>query len=573
MAGQIRIELFSGLKVREGERVVARFPTRKTASLLGFLAYYSRHRHPREVLIELLWPESDLDAGRKSLGVALSALRQVLELGREESGRVLLADRLTVQLSPERVTTDVAELEAALAAATRARDPAERESRLLRAVELYTGELLPGLYEEWIPREGEWLRDRVLDALTELARLAERDGRTEAALAHTRRAVALDPIREETHREMMRLLGGLGRVPEALRQYRDMEEILRRELEIHPSAVSRELAEALRSGRVSTLHTDHRPPPPEPTAPRLPAYWTSFLGRAEEMDALREALRPGEARVVTLTGPGGSGKTRLAREAAQAVAEWYSGAAWFVALADLADAERLPGAIARSIDAPLGQGTNPLAATIEILAGRPALLVLDNFEQLLPSGAAYLRSLLERLPALVCLITSRRRVGLTGERELAVSPLAAAESVQLFLDRARSARPDFQLTPQNRQAVLTLCERLEGVPLALELAAARARVLTPEQMLEQLAAQPLQLLHANGDREARHRSLDAAVGWSYRLLPGRTRLFFAALSVFHGGWSLEAAEAVWQGPDTLDLLVELHDCSMIQAEPDGGRMR
>src|SRR5207244_3504492 len=221
---------------------------------------------------------------------------------------------------------------------------------------------------------------------------------------------------------------------------------------------------------------------------------------------------------------------------------------------------------------------------------QPSLLVLDNFEHLVEEGASVVQALLERLPSLKCLVTSRQLLGLSGEREFAVPPLQTPagapaagrphappapfaleqlslyESVQLFIDRAQIVKPDFQVTNRNAAAVAELCNRLEGIPLALELAAARAQVLTPGQMLYQLAHRFEFLVSRKRDGAKRHQTLHAAMDWSYRLLTPELQRFFARLSVFRGGWTLEAAEAVCEEPLALDYLAQLRECSLVLAE-------
>ncbi len=291
-------------------------------------------------------------------------------------------------------------------------------------------------------------------------------------------------------------------------------------------------------------------------------------------------------RIVTLTGPGGTGKTRLAIEAAARVAPEVDDAVWFVQLADVDDPDRILDVVRDVVGAPAGD----LPAIVRILATlgtRSALLVLDNFVQLLPAGASVIRALVESAPGLACLVTSRRVLGVSGEREVVVEPLAAPslvsgdtlkrlshyESVQLFVDRARAVRPDFQITRHNALLIAELCRRLEGIPLAIELAAARAHVLSIAQMLERLDERLDGLATRRADAPARHRTLRAAVEWSDRLLAPEPRRLFVMLSVFRGGWSLESAEAVSGLPSALELLSELRESSLVVSEERGGEMR
>ncbi|MGD2174363.1 MAG: tetratricopeptide repeat protein [Candidatus Brocadiaceae bacterium] len=312
---------------------------------------------------------------------------------------------------------------------------------------------------------------------------------------------------------------------------------------------------------------------------RIPSSLTAFFGREGEMSRLEALLTQEHRRLVTLTGPGGSGKTRLAREACARMSEAFDGAVWFVPLQDVSDPDLIGDAILEALQLSRLPHLEPLEQAVAALSQRASLVVLDNYEQLVEGGTAVVAELLERCPALQCLVTSRERLNLTGERELSVLPLPVPEeeqhveelkglaSVRLFVDRAQAAHGEFALARHNAEAVAELCRRLEGIPLALELAASRAAVLTPSQMLEGMEDRFAFLVSRKRDVPERHRTLAAAMDWSYALLQPELQRFFARLAVFRGGWTAEAAEKVSGEADALDRLLQLRECSLVLAEP------
>jgi predicted ATPase len=344
------------------------------------------------------------------------------------------------------------------------------------------------------------------------------------------------------------------------------------------------------------------PPRANPAHPTsLPPYLTHFFGRVAELARLGEMLRTdpapdgdgdtGAVRLLTLTGPGGTGKTRLAVETAARLAEPLAGAVWFAGLSELTDPALIVPTVRGAMGLPNQPGADPFEQVSAALSRQPSLLVLDNFEQLVEAGGpAVVRDLLARAPTLSCLVTSRQVLGLAGEWEFPVGPLPTppaweqtpeglmeVEGVRLFADRARASRPDFQVTRSNARAVAELVSHLEGIPLALELAAARAAVMSPAQMLGQLANRLDFFASRQREVVARHRTLRAAIDWSYQLLTPELRRFFARLSVFRGGWTAEAAEQVCGEPvggsaadPALDLLEQLRECSLIVAEESPG---
>jgi len=282
MDARCRVELLGGLRVQQGERTISRFRTQKTAALLAYLAYHLGRDHPREVLAELLWPWATPTAGRESLSTALASLRRQIEPPGLPKGAVLKSDRFSVQLNPDAATTDVAEFQGALQAAERAGNEAERVQALTEAVGLYRGPLLPGYYQDWIAPEQERLAELYLQTVLRLTKALEETGELEAALDHARRAVAADPLREEAHREVIRLLI-VARQPEAaLKQYEELARVLKEELGEEPSEAVQRLGERLQAVKGAAPVTREkaaepaRVPPPR-TRKALPTGTVTFL--------------------------------------------------------------------------------------------------------------------------------------------------------------------------------------------------------------------------------------------------------------------------------------------------------
>jgi predicted ATPase/class 3 adenylate cyclase len=303
----------------------------------------------------------------------------------------------------------------------------------------------------------------------------------------------------------------------------------------------------------------------------LPGEVTALVGRAAELEGLREALDG--SRIVTLTGPGGSGKTRLALGLARAVAGRFPHGVWFVDLAALRDPALLESAIAVTLDVRESPERTVADALAAHLRDRTLLLLLDNLEQLLPEAADVVSRLVRGAPELRVLVTSRERLRIAGERDHPVPPLDVAAGVDLFEARARSHRPDLVLTDEARVAVVAICERVGGLPLAIELAAARIRYLSPAVILERLG-HSLDLAGGARDVPERQRTLRGAITWSHDLLTDEERRLFRRLAVFAGGWTLDAAGPVADpdgdlGIDLADGLESLADKSLIRVDPGG----
>lgn len=605
---QIRIELFGGLRLVRADRVIDRFRTHNAAALLAYLALNLNRRCSRDELLDLLWPDSDVDAARGLLRTTLSYLRRPLEPPGVPFNTVLVADRSCAQLNPAIVSTDFAEFVAAREAAANPSAPDGELTHLASAVRLYSGELISGYYDEWIAPHRERAAEAYLASLKRIVRLFTEKRDYSSAIDHLHRMLAVDALDERVYRDLLALYSATGQTARGLKYFDQFVLRMRDELNASPSPEICSLAEKLREAAPRPVATTHSPavPPPAPVTPtafsvgpnaaeapavcRVPLIPTAFFGREDELVKLQKLTAGGsqastDRRLITVTGPGGVGKTRFAVEACRTLVPAFEGGAWFVPLEDVREPHSIPDEIARALRIRAVEGISAYDQLIDALSGKRTLLAIDNFEQLVVGGASVVSSLLRALPQLSVLVTSRRSLELPEERELPLKPLSVPAAdlspeemmrypgVQLFADRVQHVRPEFQLSQRNAADVAALTARLEGIPLALELAAARSRTLTPAQILEYLAGGLEHLVNRRAEKDGRHRSLWAAIQWSYQLLTPQLRQAFARLSVFQGGWSLDAAAAVLPEMDAADILDQLSADSLIVAEEHEGIMR
>ncbi|MEA2478919.1 MAG: hypothetical protein QOJ07_841, partial [Thermoleophilaceae bacterium] len=401
------------------------------------------------------------------------------------------------------------------------------------ALALWRGPALADLaFEDFAQSEIARLEELRLSALEERFERELADGRHADVVSELAAAVRTYPLRERLAGQLMLALYRAGRQAEALAVYRDGRATLVEELGLEPGEEVSALQRRILVHDPALMRDGLR------TA--LPASLTSFVGRRRELEQVRAlVVRPG-VRLLTLTGVGGMGKTRLALEAARAVAGRFADGAHFVPLAAVARAEFLPHAIAQALALDQGRGQSIDDALRAFLAERELLLVLDNLEHLL-DATPLATELLAAAPGLTILATSRTHLNLYGETEYAVPPLLAREdAVALFADRAAAVRPDFAVSDM----VAEICARLDGLPLAIELAAARVRTLAPAEILARLDRRLELLTGGPRDVPARQRTLRDTLLWSYELLAPVEQRLFARLAVFAGGWSVAAAESV-----------------------------
>lgn len=583
----MRVWMFGGFRVSVGFRTIEqdRWRLKKAANLIKLLALSPRHRLHREQMMNLLWPSSGRRAASNNLRRTLHAARRTLDP--EAGSRYLVSKDESLLLCPRNdLWVDVVAFEEAAATARHARDPAAYRA----AVELYAGELLPeDRYEQWAESRREEVRHLYLSLLIESAGLYEERGEHERGLEVLQRVMAEEPTLEEAHAGLMRLHAISGRSRDALRQYERLREVLSQELVAEPGTTTRQLREDIAAGRFPPVQRAGLPQGDLPEADKhnLPAPRTSFVGREREMLEVKRELAM--TRLLTLTGAGGSGKTRLAQEVARDLVGVYRNGVWLVELAPLTEGTLVPQVVSGALGVQEQPG-QPLVETLaEALRSKEMLLVMDNCEHLVEAAASLVDTLLNFCPRLRVLATSREALDVAGEVRWIVPSLSAPASrssptaeelegyasARLFVERASDRHPGFVANTENARAVAEICQRLDGVPLAIELAAARVGALSVEQITERLE-DSLGLLTGGGrTRPSRQRSLRGTLDWSHDLLGEPEQILFRRLSVFTGGWSLGAAEITGSGKaikleDVLNLLSGLVDKSLVVPEVSGG---
>ena len=561
-----QFSFFGGYRITRGEVGEVVVPRRKVMGLLAFLALEAGQAHSRETLLGLLWPEMAEADARNNLRVALVQLRKQLGAG-ETAAAALAATRHDVRLElGEAITLDVAAFQALLAQseshahADRAACRDCRE-RLATAAALYQGPLLHGLYLDDCPAFDEWLfvqRERfhlqALDVLEEVAQGLEADGRFAEAAAYTRRQLELDPLHDSAHRRLLRLLAYQGQPAAALSQFQSIKKTLRAELGIEPDVELMQLAQQIKAG---TLPAPGKAATEAAvTLPRnLPENLTPFIGRETELAQLAERLASPAYRLITLVGPGGMGKTRLALEAARANLHRFRDGAFFVPLDGVAAAAEMPAAIAQALNVTLSSDGTPEDVILRIVHDKQLLLVIDNLEHIIEAGAALLLKILQAAPQVVLLVTSRERLNAQAEDLFGLRGLpfpdgdAEAEAthyaaVRLFVDRAHRLNKTFRLSAETLPHVVHICRLVEGLPLGLELAATWVRDFSVQQIAAALEENFDLLATDLRDISPRHRNLAAVFEHSWRLLTPDEQAALPQLAVFRGGFTPTAAGRV-----------------------------
>lgn len=596
-ASSLDIRLLGSFRLSQGDQPVKGFGQTRLQFLLAYLVLHGGVSLSRQQLAFAFWPDTGDDMARSNLRTLLHRLRAALP----DSERFLdMTAHHILWRSNAPFSLDVADFEAALARAqraARARDGAAERLALEEAVDAYAGDLLPDCFDDWVAPLRERLSQAALRAIERLILLREGAQDYGGALQVGQRLLRLDPLHEAAYRHLMRLHAQSGDRTGVVRVFHTCESVLRHELDVPPApeTVSTYQAALKQAASVSAAA---RPALPSSQKHNLPPQLTTLVGREREVEQVTGFLAA--HRLVTVTGSGGVGKTRLALAvAAELLAAFPDGVCW-VDLEPVADEAFVAQTVAEALRlAAAGSGATTQTVA-EHLASRRLLLLLDNCEHLSGAVRELVRTLLHAAPNLRILVTSQQALGLRGEivwrlPSLGVpssgpapglettdgnlmASLRQSASVQLFVERAQTVLPTFALTAENAGDIAQICRRLDGIPLAVELAASRVRALTPAQIAGRLDDMVGLLARQTPSMVARHRTLQATLDWSYGLLSPRERVLFNRLAVFAGSFTLEAAEAICSdtcllAPHLLGLLAELEDKSLVETEPIQGRMR
>ena len=572
--------MFGPLEVwRDGQPIA--LGAAKQRALLALLLI--RHAEVgRDVLIDAVWGENPPGGARNTLQVYVSKLRKALGPNviettptgyrvRSEAGAV----------DAERFGPLFAEGRESLAAG----DAAGAERSFPRRCFVAWGRPLRICAMRRLRRpEAGRLDELRLACLEERERERERIdadlalGRHPALIGELEAVILEQPLRERLRGQFIVALYRSGRQSEALAQYQAARRMLADELGLEPSPELRELERMIlaHDPGLAAPRVSEKPPS------NLHAQPTPFIGRQKELEEAAEIMRRRDVRLLTFTGPGGSGKTRLALQLAAEIRDEFPDGVFFVDLAPISDARLVVATVAQTLDV-RAQAAEPLETAVAgYLGERRILLLLDNFEQVL-SAAPSVSALLAVAPSLNVLVTSRAPLRIGGEHESPAPPLhlpelmelhdpdflSRCEAVALFVERAQAVKPDFALTEYNASAVAEICVRLDGLPLAIELAAARVRALAPATLLERLEPRLSLLSGGPRDAPARQQTLRAALDWSNALLGGEAQRLFGQLSVFVGGWNLEGTEAIAdRDVAVVDVLASLVENNLVREVED-----
>jgi predicted ATPase/DNA-binding SARP family transcriptional activator len=590
---ELIFSLLGRLQISHRQMGAITLANRKAIGLLSYLLIESDHAHTREFLLGLLWPDLPTASAQNNLRVTWAQLQKTLGIKNSDPQPCLIGDRLTLRFNPlSNHELDVTRFNS-LTEACRAHphlDPhrcIECAERLMQALELVRGEFMEEFslpdclqFDNWLTLQREHFRVQVTSALEQLAAYHERADQLTEAERFTRRLLEYDPLNESTYRQLMRILARADQRAAALHAYETCRRMLGTELGLAPSVETVTLAEQIRALAPFESHS---------TQIVLPPVLTRFFGRQSESAKLVDLLSRRTVRLVTLAGPGGVGKTRLSIEVAHRMAGVFAQNICFVELAGVTDERSVDDAVAAALHLPT-TGRSSTSAIVEYLRDKTLLLVLDNCEHVVNACARLVQILCSAADGLTVLTTSRIPLHLEDEHVIRLEPFATPDidaesritvaeslnfdSIQLFTNRAAQALLNFKLTDANVPAVVHICQHLDGIPLAIEIAAAQVRALPIEAIADRLVQRFAWLNRQVGDSLPRQRTLYTLIDWSFELLSDQERSLLRRLSVFAGGWTLEAAEAVsGLGESCAEVLTSLVDHSLVVFGADAEHRR
>ena len=567
---------------------------RKAIGLLAYLLIESDHAHSREFLLGLLWPDLPITAAQNNLRVTWAHLQKALGTSDSDEQPHLIGDRLALRFNPlSDHELDVARFRRLIEVCRLhphpdQQDCAECAARLTEALNLVRGDFLDEFslancleFDEWLLTQRQHVQVQMTAVLDQLAAFHERTGQLAEAERTLRRLLEQDPLSESAYRQLMRVLARADQRSAALDIYETCRRVLATELGLAPAVETVMLAEQIRALAPYESHS---------TQTALPPVLTRFFGRQQESAHLVDLLSRRTVRLVTLTGPGGVGKTRLAIEVANRMAGVFAFDICLVELAGVADGSAVGDAVAAALHLPTSSGRSSTSAIVDYLRDKTMLLVLDNCEHLPKACAHLVETLCRDSAGLTVLATSRIPLHLPEEHVVRLEPFASPttigaerltvakslsfDSVQLFTDRATQLLLNFALTDANVVAVARICQQLDGIPLAIEIAAAQVRTLPIEAIADRLGHRFAWLNRQVTGTISRQRTLHTLIDWSYGLLSAQGRSLLRQLVVFAGGWTLEAAEAVsTPGELCAEVLAELVDHSLVVFGADAERQR
>ncbi len=589
--GGLRARLLGHVELAVGGREIPAnaWPRRNSRYLLLLLLCSPGHRMSRDMAMESLWPNASLESATRALYVAIHGLRRVLEpeITAGRASRFVDLSGEIVQLVPGSLEwLDVEAFEAALD------EGGDRRENLSRALSLYAGDLLEDEpYLDWPAARREQLRWRWREAVLEYAELERQAGRPMLAVPPIERILEGDPGDELAYRALMMAYADGQRGEDARRVFERCVASLESELGVSPSQETVSLWESIQARPVN--RTVVAPSTRLARLDNLPRPSNPLVGRARDTEELLDLVCDPDVELVTISGTGGLGKTRVGLEVASLAKDEFEHGVCFVSLAHIRDASLVVPALVQALGLDQDPDRSPLEQARDRLREASMLLVLDNFEQVL-EAAADVAAILESCPGVTMLVTSRAPLRIRAEHEFPLEPLAVPNvdrpislgrmerypSVELFAQRASAVRRSFSLTPENAEVIARICARLDGVPLAIELAAARIRDLQPQELIDGLEDRFDLLTGGFRDMPPRHQTMWAAISWSYDLLDVGARELFRRLGVFEGGFEVDAAaqvagelEGVTGRSQVAKTLAELEEQGLLESDDEQGSRR